>query len=381
MALVDYGSDSDSNSNSSLNSKSTSQTHLTSSLQSQSNSIPSNLRLPPPKRNKPTKARILLEPLCPPISLHEQETNNTTLKRTESSNSDEEGLINQSKKPKLDSSTKKKSGLAALLPQPKNPNPISKGRLNITQPVTLSSKLTIPSSTQSTHDHQTFTSEPALVSIDSSQPSNQNQSSSTPSDALNLFGLPSTSTSTLHNPQSTTHFISPPITISSAPQVAEEKPPPPTLNDPYPGYWQRSNGQWCARSLEEEEWKTFYETHYQSMSSLDDQTSSKEVPKDFFKQQIGQTNQIGKMEEFNAAKVAQTAWENKPKIIDPREEARKEQDEKAAGKPAKQVSARARGRHQLSSLLTEAQANRAELEDRISRGKFNRKAGGAKYGF
>lgn len=380
MPLVDYGSDSDSNSSSTSKSNSKDPIPSSSSLQSQSQSKPttsiqSSLRLPPPKRNKPTKARILLEPVRPRQTDHE--TEKTNLKRSESGNLDREDLdLNESKKPKLDSLAKKKTGLAALLPPPKNPNPIPKGKLNITKPATLSSKLATPSSTQSTLNDQTFIPEPTLVPTDSSQSSNQNQSSAFRSEGLNLFGLPSTST--LSKPQSTTNFISPPITISSAPQVAEEKPPPPTLNDPYPGYWQRSNGQWCARSLEEPEWKTFYETHYQSTNTLDQQTSSKEVPKDFFKQSDGQ---LGGMEEFNAGKVAQLAWENKPKIIDPREEARKEQAEKAAGKPAKQISARARGRHQLSSLLTEAQANRAELEDRISRGKSNRKAGGAKYGF
>ncbi|EGG10915.1 uncharacterized protein MELLADRAFT_115328 [Melampsora larici-populina 98AG31] len=374
MQLVDYGSDSDSNSSQKDPIPSS------STLQAQPNptiSIPSNLRLPPPKRNKPTKARILLEPLLPRTTDHETEP--TNLKRSESGNLDREDL-NESKKPKLESLAKKKSGLAALLPPPKNPNPIPKGRLNIIKPATSSSKLAAPSSTQPAQNDQTSTPEPPLILTDSSQLSNPNQSSSSSqAEGLNLFGLPSTST--LSKPQSTTNSISPSITISSAPQVVEEKPPPPTLNDPYPGYWQRSNGQWCARSLEEPEWKTFYETHYQSNNTLDQQTSSKEVPKDFFKQSNGQLGGLGGMEEFNAGKVAQLAWENKPKIIDPREEARKEQAEKAAGKPAKQISSRARGRHQLSSLLTEAQANRAELEDRISRGKFNRKAGGAKYGF
>jgi proline-rich protein PRCC len=44
------------------------------------------------------------------------------------------------------------------------------------------------------------------------------------------------------------------------------------------------------------------------------------------------------------------------------------------------ISARAKGRHQLSSLLSDAQKNRADLEERIARSKANRKAGGGAYG-
>lgn len=44
------------------------------------------------------------------------------------------------------------------------------------------------------------------------------------------------------------------------------------------------------------------------------------------------------------------------------------------------IGSRARSRHQLSSLITEATENRAELEERIARAKANKRAGGSKYG-
>ena len=44
------------------------------------------------------------------------------------------------------------------------------------------------------------------------------------------------------------------------------------------------------------------------------------------------------------------------------------------------LSGRARGRHQLTTLLTEAYANREELEERIAQGRRNRKEAGNKYG-
>lgn len=168
--------------------------------------------------------------------------------------------------------------------------------------------------------------------------------------------------------------------------MTEEQPPEPSLLDPYPGYWQRKDGSWVARDPEEPTWKAFYRQHYgpeggdhpssRSQLGTDLNEDRKGLPKDFFKDSPNQT-----LVDFDAQKVARAAWENKPKIIDPREEARREQEALMGAKPAKHASARARGRHQLSCLLTEAQSNRAELEDRIARGKLNRKAGGAKYGF
>lgn len=44
------------------------------------------------------------------------------------------------------------------------------------------------------------------------------------------------------------------------------------------------------------------------------------------------------------------------------------------------LSGRARTRHQLSSLLTEAYQNREALEERIAQGRRNRKEAGNKYG-
>ncbi|THH33961.1 hypothetical protein EUX98_g283 [Antrodiella citrinella] len=45
------------------------------------------------------------------------------------------------------------------------------------------------------------------------------------------------------------------------------------------------------------------------------------------------------------------------------------------------LSGRARGRHQLSTLLSEAYSNREELEEKIAQGRKNRKEAGNKYGF
>lgn len=44
------------------------------------------------------------------------------------------------------------------------------------------------------------------------------------------------------------------------------------------------------------------------------------------------------------------------------------------------LSGRAKGRHQLSTLLTEAYQNREALEEKIAMGRRNRKEAGNKYG-
>lgn len=69
----------------------------------------------------------------------------------------------------------------------------------------------------------------------------------------------------------------------------------------------------------------------------------------------------------------------KPSKFSEEEQQRIEQ-EKAKAK-AKKFSHNARSRHQLTTLVADAQMNRAELEDRISHMKNNKRTGGQKYGF
>src|SRR5690606_21684507 len=53
----------------------------------------------------------------------------------------------------------------------------------------------------------------------------------------------------------------------------------------------------------------------------------------------------------------------------------------AAEQPVAPVRAIAGGRHQLTSLLSNAQAQREALEEQISRGKRNRRDAGNRYGW
>ncbi|KAI9618678.1 hypothetical protein KEM48_006563 [Puccinia striiformis f. sp. tritici PST-130] len=167
---------------------------------------------------------------------------------------------------------------------------------------------------------------------------------------LNLFGLappitldPSASLSKSSSLVASTNPKNS-ITISSAPLVTEELPPPPRLSDPYPGYWQRKNGTWVQRDNNEPIWKAFYLQHYTPHQSnkLDIHSSSSNknnssLPKDFFKDAPINSTNDNDLVVFDAKKVAQNAWENKPKIINLREEARLEQEVNQALKPATSI--------------------------------------------
>ncbi|EFP75239.1 kinase subunit of RNA polymerase II carboxy-terminal domain kinase I [Puccinia graminis f. sp. tritici] len=365
MALVDYNSSGDENS------------------EAEEAKTETKTNLPPRKKLKPTKARIIID-LPPPTTSNQPELNQNTQPSSIQPQEVHKGddLLSKLKRKKPASS--KSSGLASLLPPPKRtqPQPQPQPSSSSSSSSSLSFK---PKALEKPKHEPTTTAQDQAPSAVQSEPI---QPTSSTTGTLNLFGLPPTSSSdsSASTKRVPVETLEPqiPLTVSSAPQVAAEVPPPPSLMDPYPGYWQRKDGSWCERDPSDPLWKAFYLQHYSqptletttttgSSSSSSDKHSK--LPKDFFK------DAPNSLVQFDAKQVAQTAWENKPKIIDPREEARQEQQASAATKPSKHISSMARGRHQLSSLLTDAQANRAELEDRISRGKFNRKAGGAKYGF
>jgi hypothetical protein len=316
MALVDYNSSEEENS------------------EAEETKTETKTSLPPRKKLKPTKARIIID-LPPAISkqpeqppqLH-QNTQPSSIQAQEDHKPDD--LLSKLKRKSPGSS--KSSGLASLLPPPKRTQP---------QPSSSSSSLLFkPKALEKPKHEPSTTAQDLAPSAVQSEPIQATSSTGT----LNLFGLPSTSSSdsSASNKRVPVETVVPQIslTVSSAPQVAEEVPPAPNLLDPYPGYWQRKDGSWCERDPSDPLWKAFYLQHYSqptfettstttttgSSSSSSDKNSK--LPKDFFK------DAPNSLVQFDAKQVAQAAWENKPKIIDPREEARKEQEASAAIKPS-----------------------------------------------
>ncbi|KAM0748743.1 hypothetical protein T439DRAFT_71963 [Meredithblackwellia eburnea MCA 4105] len=159
------------------------------------------------------------------------------------------------------------------------------------------------------------------------------------------------------------------ITISSAPTVVEKPPPPkpstygdaPTPDDPYPGFTQLPSGQWVAKD------QATYDKWMEAMAA---EQQAAAVPKGFDQAEM---NRMGVVD-VDASK-AREAWEKRPGQVP------KPGADKPVPKQQAKVGGRARSKHQLSALLSEAVQNRDELEERIAQGRINRKSAGNKYGF
>ncbi|CDO69524.1 hypothetical protein BN946_scf184785.g29 [Trametes cinnabarina] len=199
--------------------------------------------------------------------------------------------------------------------------------------------------------------------------------------AVDFFSLGSTSssssrvsTSPLPSMSSAPAIMDPLANVpSAAPKVEDFVPPEPTPNDPYPGYYLLPTGQWAAYDPAYykqfyDKWKKEYEAHIRALE----------------KGKIKGFEEAEDAPEFNAVKEMERA----KKEIQEREE-RKALTTAASAVPAAPkmnikgaaLSGRARSRHQLTTLLSEAYQNREALEEKIAQGRRNRKEAGNKYGF
>lgn len=162
--------------------------------------------------------------------------------------------------------------------------------------------------------------------------------------------------------------------ITSAPPVADFKPPPPTASDPYPGYYQLPSGDWAA--YDPEYYSSFFQSESQS-SAIDAEEQNRS----------GRTGRHWKdLDDGRAAVIELDATASL-------EEGRKMREAEARkAKPQYQVDefkydaigatkGLASERHQLTSLLQSAYAQREELEARIAENKKNTRMAQAKYGF
>ena len=179
------------------------------------------------------------------------------------------------------------------------------------------------------------------------------------------------------------------ITITSAPTLPTFEPPMPTSSDPYPGYYQLPSGQWAAHDPE------FYRKYYEMWSGnvALDGTSQK----GFEGAEGDETVEVDAQEQLDIARKEREEKKALTKdAIGGR--AAPKMNIKASSKPsflciilclclsiilfqAPKIGSRARTRHQLSALLTEAYENREALEEKIAQGRRNRKEAGNKYGF
>ncbi|KAH7340255.1 mitotic checkpoint regulator, MAD2B-interacting-domain-containing protein [Rhizoctonia solani] len=166
------------------------------------------------------------------------------------------------------------------------------------------------------------------------------------------------------------------ITLMSAPEVKDFEPPVPTLFDPYPGYYQLPSGEWAAHN------PAYYKKVIEHLTSGPDlRAQNKSEAREFAGSSREDMATFDPNEELRQGQIAE---------LEKRKAVSKTPSDAAAVPRMKasymwhlvqKSTGLARSRHQLSTLLTEAYANREALEERIAQGKRNRKEAGSKYGF
>lgn len=156
--------------------------------------------------------------------------------------------------------------------------------------------------------------------------------------------------------------------------------PVPTKSDPYPGFYQKADGSWAPKRPEE--WETWsaaqgWNDDAAAEAEAEQQRKEKEfkMPADFSSAAAEQSLEV------RAANLRGKGADDpaKPGRFTDEEQKKIEEDQNKA--KAKKFSHNARSRHQLTTLVADAQMNRAQLEDRISQMKANKRTGGQKYGF
>ncbi|CAL1704566.1 unnamed protein product [Somion occarium] len=207
--------------------------------------------------------------------------------------------------------------------------------------------------------------------------------------AIDFFGLGESSSASSSNRPTPTSIPSPPtpstsapstskphlIGISSAPKVEEFAPPEPTKEDLYPGYYMLPTGAWAAYDPQYyksfyDKWKREYDAHVRALE--------KGIEKGFEAVEREGAREVNAAKEMERAKIEIQEREERKALTTAAGEAAAAPKMNIKGAA---LSGRARTRHQLSALLTEAYQNRETLEEQIAQGRRNRKEAGNKYGF
>lgn len=157
----------------------------------------------------------------------------------------------------------------------------------------------------------------------------------------------------------------------------------PTKSDPYPGFYQKPDGSWAPKRPDE------WEIWSNAQGWGEDAAAAAEAEAE---EQKKKEKEYKMPADFSAAAAEQSVEVRaanlrgeqnndlaKPGKFTDEEQQRIEQEQNRA--KAKKFSHNARSRHQLTTLVADAQMNRIQLEDRISQMKANKRTGGQKYGF
>ncbi|CUA72257.1 hypothetical protein RSOLAG22IIIB_00922 [Rhizoctonia solani] len=320
-------------------------------------SLGSSLALPPPKKRRDGPVRITVE--APKFD------------------DADEDVERAQKKPRT-TGTKGagSSSLFSALPAPKNATPVLPGPKRVLgggggPALNFSTTSATPSGTQSTSQETKSTSNglflpPAMAKAKAKAPAPAIE----PTPSVDFFSLgPTTNAAPPVAASDTPQSSSSSITLMSAPEVKDFEPPVPTLFDPYPGYYQLPSGEWAMHDP-----KYYKKVIEQLTSGPDLQAQNKSEAREFAGSSRedmatfdpGEELRRGQIAELEKRKAITTTPTDAPAV--PRMKVQKS-------------TGLARSRHQLSTLLTEAYANREALEERIAQGKRNRKEAGSRYGF
>jgi len=239
------------------------------------------------------------------------------------------------------------------------PPSLKKGRANISLDNEGFSK--IPASV-STQPRKPAAPVVDLFSLGSSTPPARSTPTPSTSSAPTVTSAPSTSASSS-------------FTVSSAPAISTFRPPSPTLDDPYPGYYQLPSGAYVPYGAEyyasyAKKWKAEYDKHIRALekSQYDPETDGAQDI-DMAAEMEKARREIKEREDKKALTSGNTGQNENGEPVMPRMNV----------KGAK-LGTVARSRHQLTTLLTEAYLNRDALEEKIAQGRRNRKEAGMKYG-
>jgi proline-rich protein PRCC len=164
---------------------------------------------------------------------------------------------------------------------------------------------------------------------------------------------------------------------SAAPALDDFTPPEPTPSDPHPGYYQLPSGSWAQYD------PAYYQSYYKKwQKDYDKYIKSLEkgvgVEKGFEDvDKVGISGDIDPIAEMEKAKVQVKELEERKQLTQAAGSAPEAPRMNIQGA---KLGGRARSRHQLTTLLTEAYQNREALEEQIAQGRRNRKEAGMKYG-
>ncbi|KAG8691206.1 hypothetical protein FRC11_005905 [Ceratobasidium sp. 423] len=323
-------------------------------------SLGSSLALPPPKKRRDGPVRITVE--APKFDDVDEESERVQ------------------KKPRTAGAGTKGAGSSALfsaLPAPKNAAPIlpepkrvlgggGGPALNFSTASTTSSD-TRPTSQETKSTSNGLFLPPAMAKAKAQAKAPPPAIESTSS--VDFFSLgPTTNAAPSVPAPDTPQSTGSSITLMSAPEVKDFEPPVPTLFDPYPGYYQLPSGEWAMHN------PVYYKKAIEQLTSGPDlQTQNKSEAREFAGSSREDMATFDPSEELRQGQIAELEKRKAVTTTPAATLIELEQVQKSTGL--------ARSRHQLSTLLTEAYANREALEEKIAQGKRNRKEAGSKYGF